>query len=94
MLLAPFSVSDRSLPPAAPQQARASTTMSWLLLWSIGGGFLLLVPGLASNRVSGLSAPFWLVAAPVLNMLWLQRRRGLAALRQRLRRSRNRRTAH
>jgi hypothetical protein len=92
MLLAPFTVSDRPTQPAALRPESAHTILSWLLLWSLGGGFLLLlVPGLASNRVSGLSASFWLLVAPLLNMLWLQRRRGLAALRRRLQRARHRR---
>ena len=94
MLLAPFNLTDPSTQRAATPADRNLALMPWLLLWGIAGSILLLlVPALRDNGTSGFSAPFWLVAAPLLNMLWLNRRRGFALLRRRVQRTRHRRMA-
>ena len=88
MLLAPFTISDHAMQSSGPRRRGSPKAMPWLLAWSVSGAFLLLlVPGLWSNGLSGLSAPFWLVAAPLLDMLWLNRRRAIAGLRRLVRRS-------
>jgi hypothetical protein len=50
-----------------------------LLAWAVLGGIALLcIPALRGGPATGLTLPFWLVAAPLLNILWLTRRRWMA----------------
>ena len=78
MLIAPFSV-----PPSArsrevprrlvrPIRPPTKTLMSWLI-----GGLvvLLLVPAARGGAMLGASLPFWLVAAPLIDLAWIERRR-------------------
>jgi hypothetical protein len=86
--------------PSPPRQRVVRDThpglLPWLLLWAIAGALgLCLLPGLRGNALSGLTLPFWLVGAPLLDVAWLTRARWLSALRGRAgsRRSRRPRVA-
>ena len=82
MLLAPFSLTDLPVPCRRARHSRAVLPV-WLMLWAIAGVFALgLFPGLRSGPTSGLSVPFWLVAAPLINILWLTHARWRASLRK------------
>jgi hypothetical protein len=84
MLLAPFTIVDTSR-TVRPQAARSRSVPSWLLIWA-GSGLLVLglVPSLAIQPQSGMTVPFWLVGAPLLDIAWLTRTHWLNALRKRL----------
>lgn len=83
MLIAPFSVPQSSVPTAArsrdvprrvirPLRPPMKTLMSWL----IGGVVvLLLVPAARGGATLGATLPFWLVAAPLIDLAWIERRR-------------------
>lgn len=83
MLIAPFSVPQFSVPTAArsrdvprrlirPLRPPTKTLMSWL----IGGvALLLLVPAARGGAMFGATLPFWLVAAPLIDLAWIERRR-------------------
>ncbi len=62
--------------PAAPAYALA--LYAWLAL---GACTLLCVPAARGGPLLGATLPFWLVGAPVLDLLWVNR----AGLRERLR---------
>jgi hypothetical protein len=78
MLIAPFSV-----PPSArsrdvprrllrPLRPPTKTLMSWL----IGGLVVLLIaPAMRGGAMLGATLPFWLVAAPLIDLAWIERRR-------------------
>lgn len=83
MLIAPFSVPQSSIPTAArsrdvprrlmrPLRPPTRTLMSWLI-----GGLvvLLLVPAARGGAALGATLPFWLVAAPLIDLAWIERRR-------------------
>lgn len=86
MLLAPLS-----LIPAAPVRRRASPRKSvdvaaqaqhrhWLLvIWLLLGSLAVLcMPPLRGGPATGWTLPFWLVAAPLINLValhWSRRRR-------------------
>ena len=78
MLIAPFSVPpsvrSRGVPrrPVRPIPPPTKTLMSWLI-----GGLvvLLLVPAARGSAMLGASLPFWLVAAPLIDLAWIERRR-------------------
>lgn len=83
MLIAPFSVPQSSVPTAAqsrhvprrlmrPLRPPTKTLMSWLI-----GGIvvLLLVPAARGGATLGATLPFWLVAAPLIDLAWIERRR-------------------
>ena len=83
MLIAPFSVPPSSVPPSAhsrdiprrlmrPLRPPTKTLMSWLI-----GGLvvLLLVPAARGGATLGATLPFWLVAAPLIDLAWIERRR-------------------
>lgn len=106
MLLAPLSLPEprtrrrdrpgAGLPAVATSPARRgegdSIVPAFLLGWlTLGLGLVVFVPAMRGGGLLGATAPFWLVGAPVLNLLWWKRRECLTALRQRLRaRSRHR----
>jgi hypothetical protein len=79
MLIAPFSASptERPLPIsrtiARPARTKRPTGMlAWL---SVGIGLVLLVPFARGDRYFGATLPFWLVVAPLVDLVWIERRR-------------------
>lgn len=64
----------------APQARTGASNAGGLVVWMIVGlGVLACVPGARGSDLFGASGPFWLVGAPALNLLWLCRRRLVAA---------------
>ncbi|MEZ5460423.1 hypothetical protein [Dokdonella sp.] len=79
MLLAPFTLTEPATRRVASEAPRRDAIPSWLLAWTILGGIALLcIPALRGGPATGLTLPFFLVAAPLLNILWLTRKRWLA----------------
>ena len=88
MFVAPLSV-----PPIAPAprgaHARRPHTRSvrldvrvLLVAWLTTGAFALaLLPSLRGDAAFGATLPFWLVAAPAIDLAWLMRTRLRRALR-------------
>ena len=82
MLLAPFTLTDSPIRRSVANEPRANAIPAWLFAWAaLGALSVLCVPALRGGPITGLSLPFWLVAAPLLNMLWLTRWRWLSRLR-------------
>ncbi len=88
MLLAPFALVE----PVSSKRGRAPRSRpdsgvrvpAWLFMWAVGGALgVLLVPALRGGGSGGATLPFWLVAAPLINIAWLTRARWLAAWRGR-----------
>ena len=76
MLLAPFTLSDVSTQRRGNAAQAATQMPAWLLAWAIGGILaILLFPVLRGGDMAGMSVPFWLVGAPLINLLWLGRPR-------------------
>jgi hypothetical protein len=75
MLLAP-------LRPAHPLATAFPATTRPLAALAAAIGILAtcLVPGLRGGELTGLSVPFWLIAAPLINIAWLNRSRRPALL--------------
>lgn len=98
MLLSPLVSPEsafhrRRITPAPPARltvasARArgkqrSPVPAVLIVWlALGSCVLALVPAARGGVLLGATLPFWLVAAPMLNLLWWRRRECLAALRR------------
>lgn len=99
MLLSPLSlpqsdtrrrrapIAARPPVPAALTAARGGADpfvprllIGWLAL---GLGLMVFAPAARAGGPLGATLPFWLVGAPVLNLLWWRRRECLAALRRR-----------
>ena len=88
MFLAPFSVPTSSAASpvrAQPLRSRAVPSAGFvpagLLAWFALGLLLVLgVPALRGGEHLGATLPFWLVAAPLINLAWLLRRRAAHAL--------------
>jgi len=60
--------------PAVPRPA------PWLLAWlALGIGLCICVPAARGGEGAGATIPFWLIAAPLLNLAWLERARLLKA---------------
>lgn len=77
MLIAPFSVppSARSLdvPRRIMRPIRPPTKT--LVSWAVGGLVVLLcVPAARGGAMLGVTLPFWLVAAPLIDLAWINRR--------------------
>ena len=84
MLLAPFTSIESPTRQRVVRRADPGL-LPWLLLWVLAGALgLCLLPGLRGNALSGLTLPFWLLGAPLLDIAWLTRARWLAALRERV----------
>lgn len=82
MLLAPFTVAESTQRSFNPCHDETRVVPPWLLLWAVGGilaiaGF----PVLRGDELTGMSLPFWLIAAPLINIAWLGRSRGWVRLR-------------
>jgi hypothetical protein len=75
MFLVPLSVPPS---PSVPSQRPArrlrldAVLLAWLL---VGCALLLLVPAVRSGRLLGATLPFWLVAAPLVDLAWIGRER-------------------
>jgi len=78
MLIADFSADLRSrvAPPRRPAVRAARrphrTLATWLML---GLAALVLVPFARGDRLLGATLPFWLVAAPLIDLAWIERAR-------------------
>lgn len=72
-------VASLSLPPSIdcpPARERASAPLRMLAAWLVAGALLLaLFPMLRGGQTLGATVPFWLVAAPAINLTWLARGR-------------------
>lgn len=63
-------------PAAEPPACRtAPAARPWLLSWLLLGALVVLViPPARGNDLLGATLPFWLIAAPTIDLLWLARR--------------------
>jgi hypothetical protein len=97
MFLAPFSVppSLRKEPKPPPRQSlRRACANAALVAWLIvGSAVLLLVPAARGGHLLGATLPFWLVAAPLVDLAWIGRQRIAARLQSSMSALRNRRLA-
>jgi hypothetical protein len=88
MLIAPFTVPASSTARASSSRridregAKRRVLLAWLAL---GAMALLLVPMLRGGRTLGGTLPFWLVAAPLVDLAFLGRARIAAFARDALR---------
>lgn len=99
MLVAPFSsldpVADRPralevralrVPGAASRAPHRPERM--LLAWLLAGvGILVCIPAARGGVALGATLPFWLVVAPLINLVWCGRAKIAASARQILRRT-------
>lgn len=75
MFLAPLSVPP-SLPAPSRRPARRVRLDALLVAWLIVGcAVVLLVPAVRGGRLLGVTLPFWLVAAPLVDLAWIGRER-------------------
>ncbi len=82
MLLAPFTLSDACLRPRLSRRPENRPVPLWLQIWAVGGILAtVLFPSLRGGELTGMSLPFWLVAAPMLNIVWLAHSRWWVRLR-------------
>jgi hypothetical protein len=74
MLLAPLSAPYRRAPVrnAHPQAPDDRAARPWLGLW-LAFGLLALaaIPPLRGGPLTGATAPYWLIAAPLIDLAWL-----------------------
>jgi hypothetical protein len=64
-------------------RAEGSRATPWLVAWAIAGGLVLVLGEAArGGPLFGLTLPFWLVGAPLLDLAWVERRRLGSALRR------------
>lgn len=83
MLLAPFTLTEVFVDRRAIDQYAMSKLPSWLLVWALGGIVAVtLFPSLRGGGMAGMSVPFWLVGAPLINLVWLARRHAMTVLRK------------
>lgn len=93
MFVAPLALPESASSPHCTTPQRAGrrridvptrpTAVRGVLAWLAGGlGVLALLPAARGDALFGATLPFWLVAAPLLDLAWLWRR----ALRRALRR--------
>ena len=76
MLLAPFTLTETCSRRSTIATSRVKPVPVWLIAWAVLGGMAVLcVPALRGGPASGLTLPFWLVAAPMINIVWLTRKR-------------------
>jgi len=75
MFLAPFSVPP-SLRASKRPPRRAIRLDALLVAWLlVGSAVVLLVPAVRGGRFLGATLPFWLVAAPLVDLAWIGRER-------------------
>jgi hypothetical protein len=92
MFVAPLSLPAAADRPVARARATAASVsrapLRVLAAWFVGGASALaLVPALRGGATLGATLPFWLVAAPAINLAWFARGRIAVAIRRALRRS-------
>lgn len=80
MLLAPFALTETIRSSRGAQSTRRmphkTRVPAWLITWLVGGALALaLVPAFRGGSVGGLTLPFWLVVAPLIDVMWLTRAR-------------------
>lgn len=87
MLVAPLSLSAASVSRrhtavhplrharhAEPRPPRASWAQAWVALWFAAGlCALVTIPAARGSTSFGATLPFWLVVAPLIDLLWLKR---------------------
>ncbi|MBL0162278.1 MAG: hypothetical protein IPP82_01165 [Xanthomonadales bacterium] len=74
MLLAPFTLTESFVDRRREASKRLPDVPSWLLVWAIGGLVAFaLFSSLRGGGFAGMSMPFWLVGAPLINLAWLVR---------------------
>lgn len=67
---------------AAPSPENVSAVKTVLIAWfALGLIVLLWVPAARGGGLLGASVPFWLVAAPLIDLAWILRRRWMPVLR-------------
>lgn len=93
MLVAPFpsiqtTVGDRTSSPKRPLRrgsfaaSRHASGSPVLMAWLIFGVVTLTcIPAARGNAFFGATLPFWLVAAPLINLAWCRRHRIAAAVK-------------
>ncbi len=85
MLIAPFSLIETPVSARVARRRETHAVPHWLHAWAIGGMILLLlIPSLRGDNLTGLSLPFWLVAAPLINIVWISRTRWFTFIRTQL----------
>ena len=77
MLIAPFTapaptVANSPSRRVEREAAKRRVLIAWL---AVGAIALLLVPTLRGGRSLGATLPFWLVAAPLVDLAWIARAR-------------------
>lgn len=83
MLLAPFSLTETLVDRRGNASRSLPNTSAWLLVWALGGIVAVaLFPSLRGGGWAGMSVPFWLVGAPLINLAWLVRSQAMSALRK------------
>jgi hypothetical protein len=78
MLLAPLSVPSSLGAPNRPlrRSRRAPRLNAVLVAWLlVGCAVVLLVPAVRGGHLFGATLPFWLVAAPLVDLVWIGRER-------------------
>lgn len=81
MLLSPFTLTETPNRRPSSGTSRVVAVPPWLLAWAaIGGMAVLCVPALRGGPETGMTLPFWLFAAPMLNILWLTRNQWQAVI--------------
>jgi hypothetical protein len=95
MLVAPLPSSVvRSVPPPLATSRHAPELRRLLAAWlAVGIGVLAVVPAARGGATLGATVPFWLVAAPLIGLAWLERKALISAARIRYGRPRRRRQA-
>jgi hypothetical protein len=87
MLLAPFALTDPVASSNAPRarirsRKAARKVPAWLVAWAVLGALaVILVPALRGGDFGGLTVPFWLLVAPLIDIAWLTRERWLGRFR-------------
>ena len=76
MFLAPLSVPPSLRAPSnRPERRRLrldAVLVAWLL---VGCAVVVLVPAVRGGRLLGATLPFWLIAAPLVDLAWIGRER-------------------
>jgi hypothetical protein len=90
---APVRRASTTYPLGQQRAARTSAPQRFLIAWAALGLIAwLCIPAARSNSALGATVPFWLVVAPLLDLMWLKRGSLWAAARdwmRALRESRN-----